>query len=234
MEETRQGAAHRSFLFLAFAIILIAMVPGHSARSDGFGDSWELSLRASVMGILESNGLKSDPGPIVAMPGIGMSYSFLSFIAAELALDVYGTYYGYSPTLGRAIPVAMENRSSFVVGNLLALHLLGYIPLPGDFRLRLYGGPSADLRLCLVADGLERADLEDATTQTSQVSDYFWSKGRWFFPVAGAGIDFLSSASYVIGADLRISMPAYHYWTGENLPTQEGWRVSIGLRAGLK
>ena len=186
------------------------------------------------MGILEDNGLKSDPGPIVAMPGIGMSYTFLPFIAAELALDVYGTYYGYSGPLGRAIPVAIENRSSFVVGNLLALHLLGYIPLPGDFRLRVYGGPSADLRLCLVADGLEGADLKDATAQTSQVNDYFWSQGRWFFPIVGAGIDILSSPSYVIGVDLRVSMPAYHYWTGEKLPAQEGWRVAFGLRAGLK
>jgi hypothetical protein len=96
--------------------------------------------------------------------------------------------------------------------------------------LRLYGGLAADLRLCLIAGGLEGGDREEASKETSRTASYFWSRGRWLFPFAGWGMDFAVSQKFLAGFDFRVWFPVYKIWTGEDLPAVEGWRFAGGLR----
>lgn len=221
----------RSFrlpLLLAFCALRTATL-----WSEGLLTSLEYSFRASILVIPEDNGLESDPMPVLAAPGVATAYPLSDMLAFALSLDMYGTYYGYSQSLERAVPYALENRSSFVLGSLLGVHGIYSLPLPLSSALRLYAGASADIRICLVADGLEGADLEDASEQTGEIARYFWSDGRWFFPLIGAGFDLPVHGAMRLGMDLRTWIPLYKLWTAEELPPVEGWRVALGLRVTL-
>ncbi len=197
-------------------------------------DQLAWSFGGSVLLLPEDNGLESDPMPILASPGAAVSYPLLALFDVEATLDFYGTHYGYSDSLERAVPAAIENRSSFVVGTVLGVQALLHFPLPGDLRLRVYGGPAFDLRLCLTAGGLEGEDLEDAAAETGQIAEYFWGSGRWILPVLGAGIDYPATEKYLLGLDARIWIPLYRTWSGETLPAVEGWRLAAGLRVSIR
>jgi hypothetical protein len=152
----------------------------------------------------------------------------------EVSLDCYGAYYAYSDALNRAVPAIPDNRSSFILGSILGVQALKTFALGNAVRIRLYGGPAADLRICLVADGLEGADAADAAAETKDIAAYFWGQGRWFMPAAGAGMDFALTEKLLLGFDLRAWLPAWRLWTAEDLPAVEGWRFAAGLRFSIR
>ncbi len=195
------------------------------------------AVQGSIFLIPEDNGLEGDPMPILPMPGVTAEFSLPYNLYVCTAYELYATYYGYSTALNRAIPVAIENRSTLVLGNLLSFYGSYLIPIPAPttsgLRLRFSGGFSVDARLCLIADGLEGADLEDAAAQTAQVTSYFWSHGRWFFPFTGFGVDFIKVGNVWLGFDGRLWYPLYRAWSEENAPAAEGWRLAAGLRISL-
>ncbi|WP_304223422.1 hypothetical protein [Gracilinema caldarium] len=195
------------------------------------------SVKGSIFFIPEDNGLEGDPMPVLPMPGFSAEFSLPYNLSLGTAYDLYATYYGYSSTLGRAVPVAIENRSTFVLGNLLSFYASYVMNIPAltasGLRLRFSSGFSVDARLCLIADGLEGADLEDAAAQTAQVTSYFWSHGRWFFPFTGFGIDFVKLGNTWIGVEGRVWYPLYRTWSGDTAPAAEGWRVAAGLRVSF-
>jgi hypothetical protein len=196
-------------------------------------DQFSLAFWGSILIFPEDNGLESDPTPINPSAGAAGIYSLSEFLGIELSMDFYGSYYGYSDTLQRAIPANPENRSGFVIGSVLALQAVGNIGITDSTRFRIYGGPAADLRLCLPAGGLEGDDAEDASRETGDISAYFWDKGRWFLPVVGMGLDFDALKNMRLGFDARVWFPLYRLWTGEDLPAIEGWRFSFGFRVTI-
>jgi hypothetical protein len=181
----------------------------------------------------EDNGLESDPMPIMPSAGAALGYSIFGSLGVELSLDFYGTYYGYSEKLDRVIPVNPENRSSFVIGSVLGLQLLGIFNLTDSVWFRVYGGPGADLRLCLIAGGLEGEEREMVAREVNAIASYFWNQSRWFLPVFGMGIDYDLNEKIRLGFDTRVWFPVYRRWTGENLPAVEGWRFSAGFKLTL-
>nr|WP_010257854.1 hypothetical protein [Treponema primitia] len=195
-------------------------------------EKFTLAFRGSVLIFPEDNGLDSDSGPILPSAGISAAWllPLVKSLQIELSLDFYGTYYAYSYKLDRTIPANPENRSAFVIGSILGVQALKTFPLTDTLRLRVYGGPAADLRICLIADGLEGEDEKDASKQTSDIAAYFWGQGRWFMPVIGTGMDFTVTEKLRMGLDLRVWFPIYRLWTGESLPSIEGWRFGAGLR----
>jgi hypothetical protein len=189
-----------------------------------------LSFRGSVLFFPEDNGLESDTMPILPSLGIAAGWPVLGFMRVELSLDFYGTYYAYNDKLDRAVPAIPDNRSSLVIGSVLGIQALKTF-VPGDaVRLRVYGGPAADLRLCLTADGLEGTDKANAAGETRDIIAWFWGQGRWFMPVAGAGMDFALTEKLLLGFDLRAWLPAWRLWTAGSLPAVEGWRFGAGIR----
>jgi len=192
------------------------------------------AVNASMFLIPEDNGLEGDPMPILPTAGVVLEYPLPYNLYLGASYDLYSTYYGYSTTLGRAIPVAIENRSALVMGNLLSFYGAYHMNIPAlspaGLRLRFSAGLAVDARLCLIADGLEGADLIDASQQTSEVVHYFWSKGRWFFPMTGFGIDFVKIGPVWLGLDGRVWYPLYRAWSGDSAPAAEGWRFAFGIR----
>ncbi|MEW6564704.1 MAG: hypothetical protein ACOZCE_13345 [Spirochaetota bacterium] len=226
MNERRAG--HRFFgigCFL-FAMLLV------SALSPLYALEW--SIKGDLLFIPEDNGLAGDPMPILPTAGVTVEYPLPYNLYLGAGYDLYSTYYGYSSTLGRAIPVAIENRSTLVIGNLLSLYGTYHLNIPAltaaGLRLRFAAGLSIDARLCLIADGLEGPDLEDASQQTAQVANYFWSNGRWLFPMTGFGIDFVKVKNVWLGLDSRVWYPLYRAWSGDAAPAAEGWRYDVGIR----
>ncbi|AEJ20226.1 hypothetical protein [Gracilinema caldarium] len=196
--------------------------------------AWDWAVNGSMFFILEDNGLEGDPMPILPSAGLVLEYPLAPPFAFGASYDLYSTCYGYSTALDRAIPVAIENRSSLVIGNVLTFfgsyRMLISKFTPIGIRLRFSAGLAIDARLCLIADGLEGDDLEDASQQTAEVAGYFWSNGRWFFPMTGFGIDFIKVGRFWLGLDGRIWYPLYRLWSGDKAPAAEGWRYSLGIR----
>jgi hypothetical protein len=90
-------------------------------------------------------------------------------------------------------------------------------------------GPAVDVRVCLVADGLEGDDQEDAAAETSKIAEYFWGGGRWMQTMAGFGFDFPFTENTTLGVEFRSWFPIYSLWTGETLPFIENLRFALGL-----
>lgn len=191
-----------------------------------------LIFRGSILGILEDNGLHGDPSPILPSPGFAASFGLAPSLRFEPGLDAYFTYYGYSDELGRAVPIADENRSASVYGFLLTLPLDYTYRFSDSVDLRASLGVAADLRLCLIAPGLDDAaqGLDDAAEETEKISSYFWGEGRWLYPTASLGADFQASEKYYIGIEFRAWYPLYRHWSGEDLPAVENLRFALGLR----
>ncbi len=214
----------RYILIAACMIALFAAEPQLGAL-EGF--QW--LARGGMLFLPEENGLESDPSPVLFAPGAAARLSFSELFALELSLDFYMTYYGYSAALDRAVPVAIENRSAFVIGTLVGIQAV-FMFQPFEFwTIRAYAGPTIDARISLIAGGLEGADQKDAANQTDAVSSYFWSEGRWFIPAAGIGMDFAAFDNVLLGFDLRTWFPLYKLWTKEDLPGINGWRFGVGF-----
>jgi hypothetical protein len=217
------GPAGWAFLLLLF---LAALPLGAQSFSEKLG----LSFRGSVLVFPEDNGLESDAMPILPSLGLAAGWPVFDFMRIELSLDFYGVYYAYSDALDRAVPAIPDNRSSFVIGSVLGIQALKIFAPGGGVQIRLYGGPGADLRACLVADGLEGDDAADAASETTDIAAYFWGQGRWFMPVAGAGMDFALTEKLRLGFDLRAWLPAWRLWAAGDIPAVEGWRFGAGVR----
>jgi hypothetical protein len=189
----------------------------------------------------EDNGLESDPMPILPVFGFAAAYPLpLTFprltnsTSLETSLDIYYNNYGYSDSLQRAVPLAIENRWTQVLGFVLGVHFLSTISLNDMLNIRISGGLAADLRLCLIAADLNDYEMDDASKQTRAVTDYFWGDGRWFLPVLGSGLDFTINEKFFLGLDLRVWFPVYKFWTDEGAPFIEGWRFGAGIKLTIR
>lgn len=196
----------------------------------------EWTFSGSLLAILEDNGLASDPMPLCPMPGIRISTPLTPWLEGVVSCDIYGTYYGYSDSLQRPIPVAIENRSALVVGSLLGVGPQFRIPiasppfaLPGPWTLSFFVGPVVEVRASFLAPGLEGDEAADAQEEINRMSSYFWSSGRWLSFSLGSSLFFLPLGSYQLGLSLTSWLPLYRIWTDYNQPFVEGWKVAFGF-----
>jgi hypothetical protein len=223
----RSGRAAVIFIFF---LILIS-------DKSVFADILQWSITGSILYFPADNGVDSDPAPILPSLGGSVSLKIIGPLRLELTEDIYFTNYEYNSTLGYPMACNPENRSAFVMGFITAFQFTGNFSL-GDkgTAFRVYAGPAADLRIVILAIGLNHpADFTgdirtDAQLQTDAIRDYFWSDARWFMPVAGIGMDFPVNEKFLLGFDLRTWFPVYKYWTDENLPVIDGWRFGAGFR----
>ncbi|MDR1363309.1 MAG: hypothetical protein LBJ35_04610 [Spirochaetaceae bacterium] len=189
-----------------------------------------LSFGGSILLFQEDYGFDAAPVPILPAPSLAFTLPPLgnNFAggALELTLDMYFTHYKYSYELNRPVPAEIENRSAFVFGPILAFQLQGYLRI-NMFRIRLNAGISGDLRIVLLAEDLNEADLEDANKQKDDIAAFFSQYSQWLFPVAGLGMDFQITPHWAGGLDFRIWAPLDFSGTGEQFL---GWRFGVGFR----
>ena len=214
---------------LAALVLGLAALP---AGADGALSRVSWFAHGSILFFLEDNGMESDPMPVLPSLGVGISYPVADTLRLEFTMDFYTTHYGFSHSLNRPVPVAIENRTARVMGFLMALQLSRHFDITRNATIRAFGGPAADFRAVFAASGLGGGldDMAQVRRDTDLVRSYFWSQGRWFMPVAGVGADYAVSPDIRLGLDFRVWMPAYRLWTRENLPAVEGWRFGPGIR----
>ena len=209
-------------------------------NAQSFFKSLDYSVRFNVLFFLEDNGNKSAPMPILPSLGGGASYALNNLLALELSLDLYGTTYDYEYSLKRAVPSNDEFRSAFVVGSIVSFQpVFRFRPMGEKFTIRAYLGPSFDLRIIFPAYGIKESEqhTNDGVNYTGHtvgearkdISSYFWG-GRFVFFVAGGGMDFPLLDTIKLGFDLRLWIPVWRIWTGEELPFVEGIRFGLGFR----
>ena len=230
----------RFFLVRIILAVLIFSVFALPAGAQGFLSRISWLVDGSVLFFPEDNGTESDPMPVLPSLGFGASCQITKIskmnLALELTLDFYYTHYGYSDNLERAIPQAIENRSSLVIGSVLAVQAAFSFDLTQLMTLRAFIGPAADLRIVVLAEKLTQGldDISAIRAEVDLVRKYFWSQGRWLLPVMGTGLDFTLNSRFKLGLDFRVWMPMYRLWTGEDLPAIEGWRFGIGFRLTIR
>ena len=226
-------------VFALFALPLEAQEetqPEAGEEPRGFFSKISWFVQGSVFFFPEDNGMYSDPMKILPSLGGGASYPLTKIFRLELTLDLYSTHYGYSAVLNRAVPDAIENRTARVIGFHLGLHAAAYFNVTPFMTVRAYGGPTADLRAVFIAEDLDEGldDIKAIRKDVDAVRQYFWSKGRWFMPVIGTGVDFTLNPRFKLGIDMRIWAPMYRLWSGEDLPAIEGWRFGPGVRLTIR
>jgi outer membrane protein OmpA-like peptidoglycan-associated protein len=225
------------FRFKLAALFLFFLVPLMSVSSESFAERFFWDTRLSLLYFAADNGSNSDPAPIIPSFGISAALKVWGPLRLELTEDIYFTNYEFNYNLWYPMACNPENRSAFVMGFLTGLQLTAAFPLGGKgTSVRVYGGPAADFRLVVLAVGLNHPDdftgeiESDPQMQTNAINEYFWNEGRWLFPVAGAGIDFPISESFLLGFDVRCWFPMYRLWTDNNLPALDGWRFGVSVR----
>jgi hypothetical protein len=222
------------------APVLFLLILGSSLGAQSFFDDLEFSARGSLLVFPEDNGVESSPMHILPTLGASASYPLNDLLALELSLDLYGALYDYSYKLERAVPASLEDRSSFVIGTLWGLQpVLRFRPWE-SIQIRAYGGLAFDLRICLLASGLDPEEPHSpdpgktVSDAAGDIFSYFWGSGRWFFPFIGAGMDFAVLDGITLGFDARAWLPVYRYMTGEDLSGLEGFRFGLGFRVTFK
>lgn len=231
----------RSLIGTILFVFLFSVISGGQSRSlyaSSFEDNFYFSTHGSIFYFASDNGKQgADPAPVLPSIGITAAYKISGPLRIQFTEDIYFTNYEYNAERGYAMACNPENRSAFVLGFITGIQAAGYFPIGNNgMDIHVFGGPAADLRLITLAFGLNHPDdftgdpETDAQMQTDAIRDYFWSKGRWFMPTAGAGINFAINEKYLLGFDIRAWFPVYRMWTDGQLPAIDGWRFGVGLR----
>jgi len=208
-------------------IFILMMFPANTVFGDAFG--W--AAKGSLFLFASDNGPRADPPAIVPSLGFSLTWQLLDFLRIEFSEDIYFSNYEFSREFGYPVACGLDSRYSFVIGFITAIQATGTFPIGNNgIMARVFGGPSADLRIITQAVGLHPTDIQEAEQQTKMLTDHFWGNGRWFMPVFGAGMDFPAVENYLIGFDLRVWFPMYKLWINDNTPAIDGWRFGISLR----
>jgi hypothetical protein len=191
------------------------------------------SLGADMIFFIEDSSLESDPEPI--LPALYFSFGFPVFQKNSIAVyvvpafDIYWTHYRWSDARSRPVPAAIENRDEFVTGFITGLGAEGQMRLSKSFSIRLNLGLSADLRVILLADGLnpDVDPIAKINEEKEKVIDYFWKPANFLFAHIAFGFDFRISANYTVGLNIKTWIPfaAPKHYAGDS--SLLGWRFGV-------
>jgi hypothetical protein len=217
---------------------LVFLIPLFSINANPLLDQGNWAVRGSILYFGADYGKQgADPAAILPSLGGTFSYKINDNISLEFTEDFYLKNYEYNSELQYAMACNLENRSALVLGFITGLQLTYSIPIAQTgFGLRFFAGPGMDIRVVVLAAGLKHpadftGEIEtDARLQTEAIRKYFWSSGRWFYPVAGVGVDYAISEKFLLGLDFRVWFPVYRMSVDQHLPSIDGWRFGAGFR----
>jgi len=196
-----------------------------------FGDDLQWAVTGNILFFLADDGVDADPAPIIPSLGGALSLPLFGSFRIEFTEDIYISNYEFNPRLGYPAACNPENRSALVIGFVTAAQFTGVFPINDKgIVIRAYAGPALDLRIVLLAAGLNHSSDSEAKSQADAIRDYFSKDARWLIPVAGFGMDFPINEKFLLGFDLRAWIPIYKAWTDQDLPAINGWRLGVGFR----
>jgi hypothetical protein len=228
----------QSFPRSAVVIFLFFLFSLFPLNADSFFNQIHWAFNGSMLYFGSDNGIRdADTVKFIPSAGASASVQLRGPFWLGLTEDIYFSNYEYNSALGYPMACNAENRSAFVMGFVTGLQLTCVIPISRTgMGVRIFAGPVMDIRLVVLAFGLNHPDdftgnlATDARLQTEAIRSYFWSRGRWFLPVAGMGFDFPVNDRFLLGLDFRCWFPLYRQWTNEEIPAIDGWRFGLGFR----
>jgi hypothetical protein len=183
----------------------------------------------------ENTVIDADPNPLVFAFNfnIGVPIKGNNFFSLYVTpkLDLYWTYYIWNDDIGKPLPAAAENRNEFVLGFFTGVDAEVQMVFGKSLLLFADLGIAADMRLVMVADGLNETDpLDKIADDVKKVKNYFFSAGRPFYFHAGLGVGLRSTQKYSIAVNLNMWLPfvAPEHRTGDSALL--GWRFGMGVK----
>lgn len=169
------------------------------------------------------------PSPILNDWGVSLPINFGRSFSIVPEVDLTGTQYQLDSSGTRAIPTEIEYRSAVWFLSVLVDPALRYTFHPT--KTLAWGftvAPAFVFRIPVVSWG-------SGAQQESTMLGYFYGKGRYFYPEAGAFFLWQLLPSIGLEVRLRSFFPVFHLWDGDGQPFYDQLMGggSIGLRFRL-
>jgi hypothetical protein len=182
----------------------------------------------------EDENIRADPNPIVFAFDFSAGFlvagnnSFDIYILPSLA--IYWTHYRWNDEIGRPLPAAVENRDEFVMGFFTGIDAEFQRPIGKSLLLFADAGLAADMRLVLIADGLNEGidPLEEIAADVEKVKNYFWKHPLYFHTALGVGMR--HTKDYSIAVNLNMWLPFAPPPRIEGDIALLGARFALGMR----
>jgi hypothetical protein len=201
----------------------IALVFGVIFILCGEGRTWSFELigfegRYDVILHINTD-TDSAPSPLIGTVGGAAWFSVMDWLKFAPGLSVYSNDYFFNGT--RALPAEIEYKD--------AVTILGFMieaPAIAEFKVAekvsLSGGlgPLFMIRIPFVPHG---------ANPTADVMKYYYGNGRFLFLENREGVDIELTDNWGIAIRVRVLLPIFHLWDGENLPFQDQMGVGAGI-----
>jgi hypothetical protein len=149
----------------------------------------------------------SDVSPLNLAGGVGTLVEIVPGVLLNPAIDFYWQEYLYTES-GKVVPTQIETGTAVgpiagTLGIILSLPYVYPVSLSDELNLFLGASPSFLLRFPLrPIDGSDTADL----------TSYFYSSGRFFYPELQAKLFYTLTDTVSLGFSLRIFVPVHNLW----------------------
>ena len=228
-------AGKRLIFIGALFIILIAPVSAANVES--------VDVSAGVIWI-GNTGENIAPSPLTSILAVSFPIRLASVLLLVPELGYFGGPYGIDNN--RIVPVEIEFKDSVYMTNfIVSPRLVLAFNLGSSFIIGASLSPSVVARAPTFAWG-------EGETQRMQITEYFYSSGRFFLPEAGLFFDWAVPYKIEIPGQprdeeseeetgepessrkldihlafgIRGYFPVYHFWDGENLPFHDQLMIS--------
>jgi hypothetical protein len=216
---------------LTVAAVLLVIL---SIATPGFAISInELDVNGSLMviGSVPPPG-KGDVSPVVQLFGVSLPLHLSGPFYIEPGLELYGTNYEWvDPPYAVAVPTQIETAAGFfTLGTLISMHAGARFPIT----------PKVSLGGSLGADFLLRFPLEFNNDAQSSIDgrgpalNYFFAKGRFFYPEARFSVIWQVSEPIGLIFNLRAFFPVFHFWDGMDQPFIDQFMFAGGIGVAIR
>jgi hypothetical protein len=211
------------------AVLCIAL----AVATPGFALSiHELDVNASLMVIGSvPPPHKGDVSPIVQLFGAGLPLRLAGPFYIEPTLEFFGTNYEWTGSYGTAVPTQIETAAGFfTLGTLISLHAGARFPVTP--KVSLGGSIGADFLLRFPLEFFN--DAQSSIDGRGPALDYFFAKGRFFYPEARFSVIWQVSEPIGVIFNLRAFFPVFHLWDGMNQPFVDQFMFAGGIGIAIR
>ena len=152
-------------------------------------------------------GQRSDVSPLNLAGGVGSLVEIVPGVLFNPSIDFYWQEYLYTES-GKVVPTQIETGTAVgpIAGTLGIILSVPYVyPISLSEELELFLGASPSFLLRFPLRPVEDADTADLTS-------YFYSSGRFFYPELQAKLFYTLTDSVSLGFSLRIFVPIHNLW----------------------
>ncbi|MBI9103287.1 MAG: hypothetical protein JEY99_12795 [Spirochaetales bacterium] len=197
-------------------IILLILTSGLSALTF---DRVEARMGMVYYGYSGEN--RETSSPLKEFLGVGLPMDFGSRFEFRPELTLFYFDYFYNDLDGRALPSPIEKADRISVFHFLVNPAFSIVfPYDNGLSWGLSLSPSFLLRLPLIA-------VDEGDDDRSDITSYFYSAGRFFYPSAGGFFRWQFAERTALSITAWGHFPLFHLWDGSVEPFYDQLLVSV-------